>query len=179
VRLYLTAGLSLLDLPSDASVALSFLSSGETYYGLLLLSMIALSILLQLVTVWIQNRKAGTLSFIMLKELMIVCTGLKPVVDASRVGRGKEQKKHQLFDPATELAVTKCIEIATESIPGERSECSCASARKARVLLPFCGGSGRARGLSGGDPPNPPLGRRGRTCSLARVLAGRSARTGC
>ena len=29
----------------------------------------------------------------------------------------------------------------------------------------FCGKSGRSLGLSGGDPPNPPSGRRGRACA--------------
>jgi hypothetical protein len=33
----------------------------------------------------------------------------------------------------------------------------------------FCGGSGHAMGLSGGDPPNPPCGRRGCTCSRPHV----------
>jgi hypothetical protein len=36
-----------------------------------------------------------------------------------------------------------------------------------------CGRSGQARGLSGGDPPNPPCGRRGGRS--AHVLGGRSA----
>jgi hypothetical protein len=38
-------------------------------------------------------------------------------------------------------------------------------ARPARSHRLFCGGSGQAMGLSGGDPPNPPYSRRGRTGS--------------
>jgi hypothetical protein len=36
-------------------------------------------------------------------------------------------------------------------------------ARTAEILLSFSDGSGQNLGLSGGDPPNPPCGRRGRT----------------
>jgi hypothetical protein len=39
----------------------------------------------------------------------------------------------------------------------------------------FCGGSGLARGLSGGDPPNPPP--RPATCSVAHVLGCTRARS--
>jgi hypothetical protein len=50
-------------------------------------------------------------------------------------------------------------------------------------LLPllFCGRSGQVRGLSGGDPPNPPCSRRGRSCArpLMRSAAHVHGRTGC
>jgi hypothetical protein len=41
------------------------------------------------------------------------------------------------------------------------SEKEASDASEKKVL--FCGGSLQAMGLSGGDPPNPPCGRRGRT----------------
>jgi hypothetical protein len=53
-----------------------------------------------------------------------------------------------------------------------RARGGASEASKKTALMLFCGKSGQHLGLSGGDPPNPPLGRRGRTgCLLGRARA--------
>jgi hypothetical protein len=73
---------------------------------------------------------------------------------------------------ASEASARKAYQSAAEAgLPSERSE-----------GVSFCGGSGQNLGLSGGDPQNPPYGRRGRTCawphmcSAAHVLGRTCAR---
>jgi len=38
--------------------------------------------------------------------------------DAAAVSSGKKMEEHHVFDAKTELAMTKCIEMLCESIPG-------------------------------------------------------------
>jgi hypothetical protein len=49
----------------------------------------------------------------------------------------------------------------------------------AESQLLFCGRSGQNRGLSGGDPPNLPSGRRGRTCARRGCSRRGCSRRGC
>ena len=41
-----------------------------------------------------------------------------PNRDAAAVSSGKKMEEHHVFDAKTELAMTKCIEMLCESIPG-------------------------------------------------------------
>jgi hypothetical protein len=65
-----------------------------------------------------------------------------------------------------DLAITyvRAKRVQRRARPPKKSE---ASTKK----MPVCGGSGCRAGLSGGDPPNPPRGRRGRTCSRPHMLS--------
>jgi hypothetical protein len=54
----------------------------------------------------------------MLKEMLIVLSGMKPGIDAMRVADGNEQAEHAAIDPDMELTFTRGLEIVCESIPG-------------------------------------------------------------
>ena len=80
------------------------------------LACLTTSIVLQLMVVAIQNRKKGVLRI--LKEMMIVVTGMKLAVDACRVASGAEKEKDTQIDPMLDMTFSKLIEIFTKSIPG-------------------------------------------------------------
>jgi hypothetical protein len=148
MRVFLGAGLSIMDTVSDINVIVLYsITRGQEGYGTVLLGMIVASMLFQLLIVYLQSRarpwEAAT-------EALFVVTGLKPGrftrkrlglfsadlsrpisflntltlisragVDAYRVASGAEMKGHQVIDPTTALVFTKVIEMFAESIPGE------------------------------------------------------------
>jgi hypothetical protein len=79
--------------------------------------MVGLSLSVQLLVVWGQNRK-GPRS-VMLKEMLIVLSGIAPGVHAMRVANGSEKSEHAPMEPEMELTFTRSIEMVLESIPGE------------------------------------------------------------
>ena len=81
------------------------------------MAMMGASIVIQLFIAFIQNRKKSKWSLI--RELLIVLSGLKPAVDAYRIATGYEDELSTL-DPLLDMSVGKGVELACESIPGER-----------------------------------------------------------
>jgi hypothetical protein len=81
------------------------------------MAMMGASIVIQLFIAFIQNRKKSKWSLI--RELLIVLSGLKPAVDAYRVATGYEDEL-TMFDPLMDMGLGKTTELACESIPGER-----------------------------------------------------------
>jgi len=115
-RVILGAGLSILDMATDIFVIVGYMGKEETSrYGWSLLWMVVSSIMLQLMTVFMQSRKTPLKMF---GEMLIVLTGLKPVLDGYNVISGKTMDKHSFMDAAAELTFSQCTEIVCESIPG-------------------------------------------------------------
>jgi hypothetical protein len=76
MRVFIGAGLSVLDMASDINVIVLYLgSSEEKAYGKALLGMIAACVVIQLFLVYLQCRKRP---LTMLREMLVVLTGLKP-----------------------------------------------------------------------------------------------------
>ena len=116
MRVIMGAGLSILDMATDVFVMVGYVEEEETKgYGYSLLLMIVLSMIMQLLIVFGQNKGKP---WVMAKEMLIVLTAMKPAVDASRVASGHEMEEHHIFDAKTELVTTKCGEMLAESIPG-------------------------------------------------------------
>ena len=117
-RVTLGAVLSMSDLATDLFVLKQFWDRGEETlaYRNASLASLSSSVGLQLMFVALQNRKKGFLRIV--KEIMIVLTGLKGPWDAYRVAIGAEQEEDTLLDPMMEMTCTKCIELFAESIPG-------------------------------------------------------------
>jgi hypothetical protein len=78
--------------------------------------MLGTCILLQLLISYGQNKKKGKPR--MLKDTLLVMTGLKAGVDAFRVASGAEMQENEAVDAVTELMGTKMVELFAESIPG-------------------------------------------------------------
>ena len=115
-RVVMGAGLSILDMATDIFVIMGYMGKDDTKgYGWSLLWMIVASIVFQVVLVYFQHRKAPLK---LLREVLIVLTGLKPGVDAFNVVSGKEEDVHSVVDAKIELVVCKAIEMVCESIPG-------------------------------------------------------------
>jgi len=116
MRVIMGAGLSILDMATDIFVILGYMGRVETKgYGWSLLGMVVASMVLQLLVVLGQNKGKP---WVLVKEVLIVLTGMKPAVDCRRVCAGQEMEEHHIIDAKTELVCTKCVEMLAESIPG-------------------------------------------------------------
>jgi hypothetical protein len=74
------------------------------------------SIGIQMLLVWGQNRKLGVLR--VLREWFPILIGFKPAVDAYRVAKGEKQEAGRAIDALAEMTYMKGIEMFAEAIPG-------------------------------------------------------------
>jgi hypothetical protein len=116
MRLYTGAGLSILDLLTDLYMIYTYATTGQQGTALSLAMMVGLCLLGHLFVVWFQTHKGPTRA--MLKEMLIVLSGLKPGWDAARVANGGEQSEHAVMNAETELTFTRGFEMAMEAVPG-------------------------------------------------------------
>ncbi|GMI42621.1 hypothetical protein TeGR_g4453 [Tetraparma gracilis] len=115
-RVITGSGLSMVDLATDINVIRVYFEEGQKGYGWMMLGMVLASMGLQLLVVVLQNGKMGWGK--LLREALIVVSGLKPGFDAMRVVSNAEMEEHQVMDAKGELVFTKCAEMFCESIPG-------------------------------------------------------------
>lgn len=114
---FVGAALSTVDMVTDVQVIVEYLNTpGKEAYAYPLMGMVGMCLFFQLITVFMQNRKASKAK--MVKEVLIVLSGLKPGFDAYQVAKGAEQSVGAVVDPATEHVFTKGAEMVCESIPG-------------------------------------------------------------
>ncbi|GMI25215.1 hypothetical protein TeGR_g3083 [Tetraparma gracilis] len=116
-RVITGSGLSMVDLATDINVIRVYFEEGQKGYGWMMLGMVLASLFIQLVIVVGQNGTRGGWGEL-LRELLIVVSGLKPGVDAMRVVSNAEMDEHHLMDAKMELVCTKGSEMFCESIPG-------------------------------------------------------------
>jgi hypothetical protein len=116
MRLYTGAGLSTMDLLSDVYMIYTYATTGQKGTALSLTIMVVLCLLLQLLGVFVNTRKAP--KKVRLKEMLIVLSGIAPGIHAMRVANGAEMSKHAAYSPELELVITRCTEMALESVPG-------------------------------------------------------------
>ncbi|GMI32723.1 hypothetical protein TeGR_g5202 [Tetraparma gracilis] len=116
MRLFGGAGLSVFDIISDVYMIVVFLGSEETRgVAHVNIACVALSLLMQLLIVWIVNRKRSWRRIA--REMMYVVTFTKPGIDAARVAAGNEIDDVATLSPLIELTFSKGIEMVCESIP--------------------------------------------------------------
>jgi len=116
-RVFLGAGLSILDLTSDIYVCYLYSTTeGMEMFASLTMAMLVVSLNLQVFMTVFQNYQRGLVA--VLTEILFILIGIKPGVDAYRVAMGHEKSEGALVDPLYELAATKILEIISESIPG-------------------------------------------------------------
>ncbi|GMH91106.1 hypothetical protein TL16_g11959 [Triparma laevis f. inornata] len=116
-RVIVGAVLSVADMATDLFVLHQFWEGGksmETFRNYSLASLAA-HIFLQMIIVWMQNRKKGALRI--MKETFIVVIGMKAPWDAYKVASGAEHEKDTQVDPLVEMSMSKSVEIFAESIP--------------------------------------------------------------
>ena len=111
------AKLSLLDIITDIYMIYQYLSSeeeGQAIFGFINLAMVAVSLLIQLIIVYLQNKKKGIKE--LASEALTVFLFLKPAVDAMKVASGAEMEEGSAMDPITELAATKGVEMVSSLV---------------------------------------------------------------
>jgi len=114
-RVGLGAGLSIMDMITDAVVINTYRASGNTAGAYSLMAMIGANVSVQLLFTYAQNKKKS--KWVILREFAFVVTFLKPGVDAYRVATGHEDKDATL-SLLVDMAFGKGTELAFESIPG-------------------------------------------------------------
>ena len=114
-RLYMGAVLSMVDLLTDLATIYRFWKQQNYVFAYANLAFIGLSLLLQSVSVIMQNRKKERR--VLAYELGLVILMIKPAVDARRVARGDEQVEGEVMNPAVQLASTRTHEMFAESLP--------------------------------------------------------------
>jgi hypothetical protein len=115
-RVTIGAITSMSDLLTDVYVTYMFWSDGKEGYFRSSLASLIVSIGIQMLTVWMQNRKLGMAR--VLKEWFPILIGFKPAVDAYRVAKGEKQEAGQALNAIEELTFMKVIEMFAEAIPG-------------------------------------------------------------
>jgi hypothetical protein len=110
------AATSMLDLVTDVYVTYMFWSDKKYGHFKASLASLAVSIGIQIFTVWGQNRNLGMKR--VFREWIPILLGYKPAVDAYRVATGEEQEVGTSFDPILEMSYMKGIEMFAEAIPG-------------------------------------------------------------
>jgi len=110
------ATLSVLDMVTDVVVIVGYMGEEETRgYGYSLMGMLAASMVLQMLGVFVQHRKKP---WAMAKEVLVVITSMKGPFDAYKVCTNQKMEEHHVVDAKMELVGTKCAEMICESIPG-------------------------------------------------------------
>ena len=102
---------------TDIFVIRDYMNNGDTTQAYSLMAMMGASIVFQLILAYVQNRKKS--KWALIRELLIVLSGLKPAVDAYRVATGYSDEL-STFNPLEDMSAGKGIELACESIPGEK-----------------------------------------------------------
>jgi hypothetical protein len=107
---------SMTDLVTDVYVTYMFWSDKKYGYFKASLASLAVSIGLQMLTVWFQNRKLGIRK--VLRECFPILFGYKPAVDAYRVATGSKKELGVAVEAMTEMTAMKVVEMFAEAIPG-------------------------------------------------------------
>ena len=102
------AFLGILDLVTDVNAIYSFYVEGNHGFAKAVIAMISASMAVQLLLVYGNGKKRGNI--FVLKEVLIVLSGLKPAVDAYRVVSGVKVGVEAAMDPMLELVLAKVIE---------------------------------------------------------------------
>jgi hypothetical protein len=105
-----------MDLLSDMYMIYTYATTGQKGTAVSLAIMVGLCILGQLFVVWGQTHKGP--KSVMLKEMLIVLSGLQPGWEAARVANGVKRGEHAAMDPEVALTCTRCFEMAMEAVPG-------------------------------------------------------------
>jgi hypothetical protein len=101
---------------TDVYVTYMFWSDKKYGYFKASLASLMVSIGIQMLLVWGQNRKLGVLR--VLREWFPILIGFKPAVDAYRVAKGEKQEAGRAIDALAEMTYMKGIEMFAEAIPG-------------------------------------------------------------
>ena len=113
------AKLSLLDIMTDIYMIYQYLTSeeeGQAIFGYINASMCGVSLLIQLIIVYVQNHKKGMKK--VAYEVLTVILFIKPAVDAFRVANGTETEEGSAVEPMAELVTTKGVEMVRHQEKG-------------------------------------------------------------
>jgi hypothetical protein len=116
-RSFVGAGLSFLDMVSDAYIMFSYFEEDREEFAYAIIAMVALNILIQLLivlcqTIGLKQDRWRT----MFLDMLYTITFVKAGVDAFRVAGGTEENEGAVMSPLTEMIAGKYIEMFTVSV---------------------------------------------------------------
>ena len=115
-RVMAGAVLSMTDLLTDVYVTNMFWRGKKYGYFKASLASLVMSIGIQMLFVWGQNKKLGITRVV--REWIPILLGYKPAVDAYRVATGAKQEVGIATNAMVEMTFMKCTEMFAEAIPG-------------------------------------------------------------
>jgi hypothetical protein len=115
-RVTVGAVTSMTDLLTDVYVTHKFWRDKKYGYFKASLASLVVSIGIQMLAVWFQNKKLGMKKVV--REWIPILLGYKPAVDAYRVATGAKKEVGTATGPMFEMTAMKCIEMFAEAIPG-------------------------------------------------------------
>jgi hypothetical protein len=118
-RAYLGAGISMMDMASDAFVINGFSGQGRTEFAILLAATVVLNLIIQLLICIVQARglKENRWKHLLLNSLFVI-TFTKPGIDAYRYASGADRLPGSAANAQQELIWSKSSEMFCEAIPG-------------------------------------------------------------
>ena len=116
-RVGVGAVISLSDVATDINTVILFLRNDKAVYAYATLSMIALTLVLQLALLYTVRKKGSSIRHTIGEVLSIVFC-VKPMVDAYKIVMNQKRSTNSHFDPMMGFIANKLIEVCCESIPG-------------------------------------------------------------
>lgn len=114
-RIATGATVSILDMASDVYMVYQYSATGQTTAAISVLCILAVSTVVQMLIVYLQNKRRGW--GIIIREFILVFSCLKPAVDAYRVIRGGDVDPLLVLEPLQEVAFCKFAELGSEAVP--------------------------------------------------------------
>ena len=115
-RVFVGAALSTVDLVTDVFVTYTFWRDRRDTFFQYSVAMLGSTMFLMVLMSIVQNHKNGLNKI--LRDLILIVTGLKPAVSAYKVATAKEIEEGQTMNPFLEMSYSKGIEMFAEAIPG-------------------------------------------------------------
>lgn len=132
------AFLSVADVGTDAFALTSFIQRGNTGFATAVAATILTNMAVQILTTFV-NRRNQTVNrnWLVLRECILILSGMKPVADAFRVVSGFKAQSGELFEPMVEMNISRITENVLETIPSSLIQVSAYLLSENRRLMPL------------------------------------------
>jgi hypothetical protein len=135
LRLAIGAAFSIGDMASDAMQIATLFLAGQSLRAVALLAMIAMNLAAQMLIIIVQTAHRGWR--VVLWELSLVFSLLKPAIDVIDVAGGDERVESAPVDPLAEMMFCEVSDMAFESIPPRRRRVDHVGGRFGHTVVRF------------------------------------------
>ncbi|GMH91326.1 hypothetical protein TL16_g12024 [Triparma laevis f. inornata] len=115
MRVFVVAAISIMDMLSDFSMILVYISEGRENYAITMIIFFAITMALHCLITIMQNNGVGW--EYTLRQILLALSGFKPGFEAYRVGTAAEILPGQILKPEMEMVASRVVELFSENIP--------------------------------------------------------------